>query len=146
MFADHGLIDWISGTSRNGVSVEMTVIPNSPFAIYATPPTRTGGWTEKDWLAALPPLDQSQRQFGVALLLGESRYGQLGDYPTATFADPAVAPALAAFRARLSDIERAIGERNKTRIPYIYMLRLASSISIQMCLAEVSIRFMPKAA
>ncbi|MFN7142235.1 MAG: lipoxygenase family protein [Myxococcota bacterium] len=114
------------------VSVEMTVVPNSPFAIYTPPPTRTEGWTEADWLAALPPMDQGQRQFGTALLLGESRFGQLGEYPADTFEDPAVAPVLARFRAALSQVERAIGERNRHRTPYIHMLpsRIAPSINI----------------
>ena len=114
------------------VSVEMTVIPNSPFAVYTPPPTHTDGWTERDWFAALPLMDQSQRQFGTALLLGEARYGQLGVYPASTFTDPAVAPALAAFRGRLVEIEETIQARNTGRTPYIHMLpsRIAPSINI----------------
>jgi hypothetical protein len=77
-------------------------------------------------------MDQSQRQFGTALLLGEARYGQLGEYPAGTFEDPSVAPPLTSFRARLVDIERTIEARNTTRSPYIHMLpsRIAPSINI----------------
>ena len=113
------------------VSVEMTVVPNSPFAAYQPPPDRRDGWTEADWLAALPPLGAAQRQFGTALLLGESRYGRLGEYPE-PFADPAVAAPLAAFRARLDAVEARITARNTEREPYIHLLpsRIAPSISI----------------
>jgi hypothetical protein len=34
-----------------------------------------------------------------------SRVGSLGDYPSDAFADPRVAPALAAFRADLARVE-----------------------------------------
>ncbi len=109
----------------------MTVIPNSPFAIYRKPPSKKEGWTEADWRAALPPMEQSQRQFGTALLLGEARYGKLGEYPV-PFEDARVAPYLDRFRRALSQVEEAIAARNQARTPYIHMLpsRLAPSISI----------------
>jgi arachidonate 15-lipoxygenase len=114
------------------VSVEMTVIPNSPFAVYRPPPHRTDGWTEADWYATLPPLDQSQRQFGTALLLGESRFGRLGNYAQGQFRDPRVTPLLQAFEVALIDAESIIEERNKVRTPYIHLLpsRISPSINI----------------
>jgi arachidonate 15-lipoxygenase len=114
------------------VSVDMTVIPNSPFAAYQPPPDHRDGWTEADWLAALPPLGAAQRQFGTALLLGEARYGRLGEYPDRPFDDPAVEAPLQAFRARLEAVEARITARNAEREPYIHLLpsRIAPSISI----------------
>jgi arachidonate 15-lipoxygenase len=114
------------------VQVEMTVVPNSPFAAYAPPPTRTDGYTEDDWRRTLPPLDQTQRQFGVALLLGMARYGQLDTYPEGTFADARVTPLLRAYRARLAEVEAEINTRNVTRTPYIHLLpsRIPQSINI----------------
>lgn len=109
---------------------EMAFVPNSPFASYQDRPTRTDGWTEADWLAALPPLDQAQRQMDVAWLLGACRYGRLGDYPA--FSDARVAPALARFRARLAEVEATIDSRNTQRVPYIHLKpsRISPSINI----------------
>ncbi len=114
------------------VEQEMTVIPNSPWAAYAPPPTRVDGYTEADWRALLPPLDQAQRQFGVALLLGMARYGRLDAYPSNTFLDPRVTPLLAAYKQQLSAIEQQITERNASRVPYIHLLpsRIPQSINI----------------
>jgi arachidonate 15-lipoxygenase len=114
------------------VETEMTVIPNSPWAAYAPPPTRVDGHTEADWLALLPPLDQSQRQFGVALLLGMARYGRLDSYPDGTFTDPAVTPLLNAYKQQLAAVEAQIAERNTNRAPYIHLLpsRIPQSINI----------------
>lgn len=114
------------------VEVEMTVIPNSPFAAYAAAPTRTDGHTEADWLAMLPPIEQAQRQFGVALLLGMARYGRLDSYPEGTFTDPRVVPLLGAYKQHLGEVENTIVERNKQRQPYIHMLpsRIPQSINI----------------
>ena len=114
------------------VKEEMAFVPNSPFAAYGEPPTRTDGWTEKDWLQVLPPLGQAQQQFAVAHLLGESRYGSLGRYPADTFTDPRVAAPLARFRSNLESIEATIGERNLSRPSYIHLqpTRIPQSINI----------------
>ena len=114
------------------VETEMTVIPNSPWAAYAPPPTRVDGHTEADWRALLPPLDQSQRQFGVALLLGMARYGRLDTYPTGTFTDPKVEPLLNTFKQQLAAVEAQIAQRNTEREPYIHLLpsRIPQSINI----------------
>jgi arachidonate 15-lipoxygenase len=114
------------------VQEEMAFVPNSPFGVYRTPPTSKAGLTEKDWLALLPPLDQAQRQFSVAYLLGASRYGKLGDYGPGWFDDPRIKPALERFRARLLEVEGTIAERNRNRPEYIHLKpsRIAPSINI----------------
>lgn len=114
------------------VAEELTVIPASPFGIWAPPPERTDGWTEEDLLDALPPMDAAQRQFDTALLLGLSRVGSLGDYPDGTFADPRVASALTAFRTDLARIEAEIARRNEGREPYVHLMpsRVPPSINI----------------
>jgi arachidonate 15-lipoxygenase len=114
------------------VAEELTVIPSSPFGAWEPPPTRTEGWTERDLLRMLPPLDAAQRQFDTALLLGMSRVGRLGDYPADAFGDPRVAPLLERFRRDLGAVEQTIGQRNTTRPPYVHMLpsRIPPGINI----------------
>lgn len=111
---------------------EMAYVPNSPFGAYADRPTRTDGWTEQDWLAVLPPMDQAQRQMDVAWLLGACRYGKLGDYASGHFADPRIAPVLARFKERLAEVESTIDDRNTHRTPYIHLKpsRVPQSINI----------------
>lgn len=112
------------------VADELTVIPASPFGAWAAPPTRTGGWTEQDWLAMLPPMDAAQRQFDTALLLGLSRVGSLGDYDP--FDDPRAAAAASTYRAELAQVEAEIAARNATRDPYVHLLpsRIPPGINI----------------
>lgn len=77
-------------------------------------------------------MGQAQRQFAVAHLLGESRYGFLGDYADTTFSDSRVAEPLARFRASLETVEATITERNLSRPDYIHMMpsRVPPSINI----------------
>jgi arachidonate 15-lipoxygenase len=114
------------------VAEELTVIPSSPFGAWEPVPTRTDGWTERDLLRMLPPLDAAQRQFDTALLLGMSRVGKLGDYPATAFLDPRVAPLLDRFRRDLAAVEQTITQRNLTRPPYVHMLpsRIPPGINI----------------
>jgi arachidonate 15-lipoxygenase len=111
---------------------EMSFVPNSPFGAYRPRPDKLDGWTEQDWLATLPPLDQAQRQLDVAWLLGATRYGHLGNYVDGWFTDPAVAPLLARHRADLAAVEATIDARNLTREPYIHLKpsRVPMSINI----------------
>jgi arachidonate 15-lipoxygenase len=114
------------------VKDEMAFVPNSPFAAYGEAPDRVSGWTEADYLAVLPPMDQAQRQMDVAWLLGAARYGELGDYPADHFEDPRVAPLLSALRVSLAAVEATIDARNTTRPPYIHLKpsRIPPSINI----------------
>jgi arachidonate 15-lipoxygenase len=114
------------------VKQEMAFVPNSPWAAYGDVPRKADGWSEQDWLNVLPPMGQAQRQFAVAHLLGESRYGFLGDYADTTFSDSRVAEPLARFRASLETVEATITERNLSRPDYIHMMpsRVPPSINI----------------
>jgi arachidonate 15-lipoxygenase len=114
------------------VSSEIAFVPNLPFAAYAPRPTKTEGLDRSDLLATLPPMDAAQRQFDVAYLLGESRFGTLGDYQPGWFGEGAFGDAAAEFRAALDRAETTINERNRTRRPYIHLLpsRIAPSINI----------------
>jgi hypothetical protein len=68
----------------------------------------------------------------VAHLLGESRFGYLGDYADATFSDPRVADPLARFRAGLESVESTIDDRYQSRPSYIHLKpsRIPPSINI----------------
>ena len=114
------------------VADEMTFVPNSPFGAYGTPPTDQASVTQQQWLDTLPPMAAAQRQFVVALLLGQSRYGQIADYPQGAFQDPRVAPLLSRFQADLEDVERQITARNLSRSPYLHLLpsRIPPGINI----------------
>ena len=114
------------------VSTEMAFVPNLPFAAYAPRPTSTSGVTQKDLLAALPPMDEAQRQFDTAYLLGESRFGVLGEYPEGQFEKDRVGPALGTFTSRLKEVESTIDKRNESRPTYIHLKpsRIAPSINI----------------
>lgn len=105
------------------LSTLMAYVPYYPISAYAPRPTATSGASEADLLAALPPLEQAQRQLGASYLMGSVRYTTLGDYARGTFADERVRPLLAAFQENLGRVEAAINERNRERkAPYTFML------------------------
>ena len=110
----------------------MTFVPNSPFGAYGTPPKDQASVTQQQWLDTLPPMGAAQRQFVVALLLGQSRYGQIADYPQDAFQDPRVVPLLTAFQSDLAQVEKRITERNLSRSPYLHLLpsRIPPGINI----------------
>lgn len=114
------------------VADEMTFVPNSPFGAYGTPPKDQASVTQQQWLDTLPPMGAAQRQFVVALLLGQSRYGQIADYPQDAFQDPRVVPLLSAFQSDLAQVEKRITERNLSRSPYLHLLpsRIPPGINI----------------
>ena len=102
--------------------------------------------TEQDYLDLLPPLDLAQLQLSLGYMLGGLHYTKLGDYPNfdalaasssgflravgkveagvddslriRLVSDGRVFGPLKQLRARLSDIETQIDERNTVRGPY----------------------------
>jgi arachidonate 15-lipoxygenase len=100
----------------------MTYVPYYPMAAYQARPTSTSGATEKDYLNVLPPIEQAQRQFGAAYLMGSADYTTLGNYPRGHFSDERVRPLLTAFGAELDRAEATINQRNLSRsVPYPFM-------------------------
>ena len=100
----------------------MTYVPYYPMGAYQPRPTATSGATEADFLNVLPPIEQAQRQFGAAYLMGSADYTHLGEYPRGHFSDDRVRPLLEAFGASLDHVEAIIDERNRTRaVPYPFM-------------------------
>jgi arachidonate 15-lipoxygenase len=100
----------------------MTYVPYYPIGAYAPRPTATSGASEADFLAALPPLENAQLQFGASYFMGSVRYTVLGDYPRGHFTDERVRAALAGFQMSLNEVEATITARNAHRAtPYPYM-------------------------
>ena len=110
----------------------MTFVPNMPFAAYAPPPQPGSTPTEAQWMATLPPLEQAQKQFVAAYLMGALRVGALGQYPDGWFTDPAICAALRRFQAALQAADAEIDQRNQGRYPYRFMkpAELPQSINI----------------
>lgn len=104
------------------LSTLMAFVPYYPIAAYQPRPRATAGATEGDFLAALPPIEQAQAQFGASYLMGSVRYTTLGEYARGCFSDERVRPLLAAFEASLDQVEATINERNQNRaVPYPFM-------------------------
>jgi arachidonate 15-lipoxygenase len=115
------------------LSTLMAYVPYYPIAAYQPRPTETAGKTEADFLAALPPLEQAQRQLGASYLMGSVRYTTLGEYPRGCFADERVRPLLEGFRAALDLVETTINTRNlgrKTPYPFMRPSVIPQSINI----------------
>lgn len=110
----------------------MSYAPAYPLAGYRTGPAET----DADWLAMLPPLSQAHYQATLGFLLGSVHHTELGAYPShllGNFAgDPRVTAPLQAFQAELRAIEALIGQRNRGRPPYPFLLpsRIPQSINI----------------
>ena len=100
----------------------MSYTPAMPLAGYRATPGSSDGLTEADWLAMLPPLDMAELQLQVLYLLGGVYYTRLGDYRKRQFKDDRVKPLLRAFQSELAQVEATIGERNRSREVYQYLL------------------------
>lgn len=115
------------------LSTLMAYVPYYPIAAYQPRPTSTAGATEAGFLAALPPIEQAQRQFEASYLMGSVRYSTLGQYPPSCFSDERVRPLLADFRASLDRVEAEIGARNlgrKEPYPFLRPSVIPQSINI----------------
>lgn len=101
----------------------MGFIPNMPGAGYANLPSLSGDVTDTEYLAMLPPADQSIRQFDVTYQLSHLRDNFLGRYPYLHFRDHRVHAPATQFRSKLESIEAVIAQRNTSRfMPYPYLL------------------------
>jgi arachidonate 15-lipoxygenase len=120
----------------------MSYAPKMPLSLYAPAPT-SRDVTDRDYLAALPPLNLAYGQAALGYLLGSVRYTRLGQYerprprsisgalgrviadlkgrPPGYFADPRVKGPLIAFQGRLADIEEKIGASHR-RFGYDYLM------------------------
>ena len=110
----------------------MSYTPAMPLAGYAPPPTSQSGASQADYMNILPPLEIAEVQLQVGYILGSVYYTRLGEYGSNYFTDPDIQKHLAQFKQDLLDIEVEITERNKTRIPYEFLLpsRIPQSINI----------------
>jgi arachidonate 15-lipoxygenase len=114
--------------------------PQKPLMTYA-PAMSGAGWSEapasqadhreQDWLALLPSPESALEQLNILYLLGSVHYRALGDYRSNDFPylpwfeDQAVIGSsgpLARFQAALRDAQATIAQRNRTRIPYTFLL------------------------
>lgn len=124
--AQHAAVNFPQFTS-------MAFVPNWPLASYTPADAPT---TPQSYLDLLPPLDVAHMQTSLGYLLGTVYYTQLGRYGTLFkryFADQRIRPAEDAFRARLSQVEATIEERNRGRkAPYPHLLpsKIPQSINI----------------
>ena len=59
----------------------MSYVPNMPLAAYQPAPERTGGCSEADLLALMPPLDLAHLQLSLGYLLGSIHHTRIGQYP-----------------------------------------------------------------
>lgn len=110
----------------------MSYTPAMPLAGYAAPPSSPSGASEADYMNILPPLEIAEVQLQVGYILGSVYYTRLGEYGSNYFTEPDIQKHLLQFKQDLLDIEAEIIERNKTRIPYDFLLpsRIPQSINI----------------
>lgn len=100
--------------------------PLEPTAQFAPGPT--GEDTEEDYLRMLPPYDLANEVIEAYYPL-QVRINRLGGYDE--LRDPAVAGALAAYRAELEEVEAEIVRRNQARfMPYTHSLPSQVSNSV----------------
>jgi arachidonate 15-lipoxygenase len=111
----------------------MSYLPATPPAGYSPLSSLTQeGFSEKDFLKFLPPLDIAKALLDILYLLSSVYYTRLGDYGEGYFTDPVIQTHLAKFQQELLKIEAEINERNKTRTPYEFLLpsKIPQSINI----------------
>lgn len=83
----------------------MSYTPAMPLAAYTPPPTKSGIYTEQDWMNMLPPMEATILQLNTGTLLGGIYYTRLGKYGDDYFQDPDIREALAKFQAQLEVLE-----------------------------------------
>lgn len=108
-----------------------------PIAMLGPVPSESSApATEADYLRMMPHHESARMQLFILKLLGELHYTRLGHYSGGPLGGSSFAPAIAAleqaFQRDLSDVERTIEERNRTRTPYVHLLpsRIPQSINI----------------
>lgn len=110
-----------------GVNYALYDLGYAPFAPQAQfGPGPTGRDAHGDWMRMMPPYDIAYEVIEAFYPL-RVRINTLGDYGR-DVDDAAVAEPLAAFQARLREIEEIIAARNTER-PFPYLLSLPSRIS-----------------
>jgi arachidonate 15-lipoxygenase len=120
---------------------DMSYSPALAGALWAE--WKDGDATEQDWLDLLPPLQFGELQAEFLALLGGVHHTHLGEYKSNSFPYPdiitekdIVEGPLAAFQAKLREIEVMIERENETlknrSAAYIYMLpsKIPASINI----------------
>ena len=110
----------------------MSYVPATPPAGNAPLSVTQEGFSGKDFLKFLPPLEIAKSLLDILYLLSSVYYTRLGDYGNNYFTDPVIQNHLARFQQELIKIEEEIKERNKTRTPYQFLLpsKIPQSINI----------------
>lgn len=110
----------------------MSYVPATPPAGYSPLSVMQEGFSEKDFLKFLPPLEIAKSLLDILYLLSSVYYTRLGDYGNNYFTDPVIQKHLGRFQHELIKIEEEISERNKTRTPYEFLLpsKIPQSINI----------------
>ncbi len=111
----------------------MSYVPNMPGAGYAPAPGPYTPDTEESWRAMLTPLEDAVRQCDIVFQLSNIQRNHLGRYPAMYFPARAVQRRLAAFQARLAELELEIAARERGRLlPYPFLMpsRIPQSIHI----------------
>lgn len=111
--------------------------PVAPYALYGPSPKDTLA-TQEDYFKMLPPLESALQQQVLGHVVGNTIWGQLGQYALGTFKDSELLSALDEFQTALSDIEQDLNAYNAglaapySRAPYTCMLpsRIPQSINI----------------
>ena len=119
---------------NNGQYAQLGWIPNTPGAMFLSPPTDHSPREEENFVYALPGAHAVGQQLTLVHLLSSKTLTPLGMYPPDFF--NGVLPARNAvdrFRGSLDDIGREIDQRNKElEVPYVYLQpwNIARSIAI----------------
>lgn len=102
-------------------------------------PTDRANSTKNEWLEMLPVLSRAMKKIDIYTLLGNLYNGYLGEYvdregkSVFDTNDTRLMNVIKSFRTKLSEIEKTISERNKTRlIPYetLFPSKIPASINI----------------
>ena len=113
----------------------MSYAPAYPLCSFGAPPRGVSA-SEGDYLAMLPALDLAQFQSTLGFLLGSLHHTQLGQYHGGLWShfagDHRLNAALKSFQNHLTQIEALIGERNRSRTSYEFLLpsKIPQSINI----------------
>lgn len=110
----------------------MIYAPQVPIGLYGKAPEKNQIYTEKDWLAMLPPLEMASLQVNLGFTLGAVIYKKLGDYGFFWSWNMQVRRNLKQFKENLKKAEKSIEQRNHGKFPYKALLpsRISNSINI----------------
>ncbi len=120
--------------SNNGQYDYYGFVPNTPGAIYASPPTSKDlDFSEEDLAHAMPPFKAASIQILMVRLLSRQTEMPLGQFHTNFFAGTqSVQPIVTQFRQDLFDLQKELEVRNEgLKRPYKYLMpeQVACSIT-----------------